>query len=58
MRVPVPTIMAISGHKTQKSFMTYVKTTGDEHAQIMKNFWIENDEKKTKIDTDLGPEKG
>ena len=38
--------------------MTYVKTTGDEHAQIMKNFWIENDEKKTKIDTDLGPEKG
>ena len=39
MGVPVPTIMAISGHKTQKSFMTYIKATGEEHAQIMKKHW-------------------
>jgi len=37
--VPVPTIMSISGHKTQKSFMTYIKATGEEHAQIMKKHW-------------------
>ena len=45
MGVPVPTIMSISGHRTQKSFMMYIKATGEEHAQIMRKFW---DEKKTK----------
>jgi integrase len=42
MRVPVPTIMSISGHKTQKSFMSYIKATGEEHAQIMKKIWDDN----------------
>jgi integrase len=52
MGVPVPTIMSISGHKTQKSFMTYIKATGEEHAQIMKKFWDNNDEKTTKNEQD------
>ena len=37
--VPVMTIMSISGHKTEKSFRSYIKATGEEHAQIMKAFW-------------------
>jgi integrase len=48
MRVPVPTIMSISGHKTQKSFMSYIKATGEEHAQIMKKIWDGHDRKKSK----------
>ena len=39
MGVPVMTIMAISGHKTEKSFRTYIKASGEEHAQIMKKIW-------------------
>jgi integrase len=39
MGVPILTIMAISGHKTEKSFRMYIKASGEEHAQIMKNIW-------------------
>lgn len=37
--VPVLTIMAISGHKTEKSFLTYIKASGLQHAQLMKKHW-------------------
>ena len=30
--------------------MTYIKATGEKHAQIMKKFWDNNDEKTTKND--------
>lgn len=53
MGVPVLTIMAISGHRTEKSFRTYIKATGEEHAQIMKKFW---DEKKSENDQKEGVE--
>lgn len=47
--VPVMTIMAISGHKTEKSFRSYIKASGEEHAKILKGFWdrnkMKNDEK-------------
>jgi integrase len=39
MGVPVLTIMAISGHRTEKSFRTYIKATGEEHARIMEKYW-------------------
>lgn len=39
MGVPVMTIMAISGHRTEKSFRTYIKASGEEHAQIMTDVW-------------------
>lgn len=39
--IPVLTIMAISGHRTEKSFRTYIKATGEEHAKIMKKHWDE-----------------
>jgi len=48
--VPPMTIMSISGHRTEKSFRSYIKATGEEHAKIMKGFWDRNssktDEKK------------
>lgn len=50
MGIPIPTIMAISGHKTEKNFKKYIKASGVEHAHIMKGYWdksyFKNDEKK------------
>ena len=37
--VPVMTIMAISGNRTEKSFRSYIKESGEEHARIMNGFW-------------------
>ena len=42
--VPVPAIMAISGHRNEKSFRMYIKASGEEHAQIMKSIWDKNKE--------------
>jgi integrase len=39
MGVPVLTIMAISGHRTEKSFRTYIKATGEEHSRIVEKYW-------------------
>jgi len=33
------TIMSISGHKTEKSFLKYIKVKQEEHAEIMKKEW-------------------
>lgn len=46
MGVPVMTIMSISGHRTEKSFRSYIKATGEEHAKILKRFWDKNNPKK------------
>lgn len=35
------TIMAITGHKTEKSFMKYIKLDGKDHAKILNDFLIE-----------------
>jgi hypothetical protein len=32
-------IMAITGHKTEKSFLKYIRVTPDEHAQRVKDLW-------------------
>jgi len=45
MGVPVPAIMSISGHLAPKSFIIYIKATGEGHEQKMKRFW---DEKQAK----------
>lgn len=39
--VPVPTIMAISGHRTEKNFYKYIKADGMEHARMMKRLVLE-----------------
>jgi integrase len=36
---PSITIMAVTGHKTEKAFLKYIKVTPKEHAEKMKNLW-------------------
>lgn len=38
------TIMKITGHKTESSFLTYIKTTPKEHALKLKEFWAKQKE--------------
>lgn len=38
-KVPSLTIMAITGHSTEKSFLRYIKVTPDEHAEILDLHW-------------------
>lgn len=40
---PTITIMAISGHKTEQSFLTYIKADAQQHAIIMKERWLRGD---------------
>lgn len=37
--LPSLTIMAITGHKTEKSFLKYIKTTPEKHAKMMAEAW-------------------
>ncbi|WP_375180883.1 tyrosine-type recombinase/integrase [Chryseobacterium sp.] len=38
-KLPTHTIMAITGHQSEKEFMGYIQTTPKEHAEQMRNFW-------------------
>lgn len=38
-KIPNRTIMAITGHKSEREFEKYVKRTKDEHADIVKKYW-------------------
>ncbi|UPT67165.1 MAG: site-specific integrase [Sphingobacteriales bacterium JAD_PAG50586_3] len=38
-KLPSLTIMAITGHKTEKAFMRYIKTSPSENAEILKKHW-------------------
>lgn len=37
--VPILTIMAFSGHKSEKNFRKYIKSTNEDHRKIMKEYW-------------------
>lgn len=37
--IPTYTIMAISGHRTEKSFLKYLRVSKEEHAKLMKQAW-------------------
>jgi hypothetical protein len=37
--VPPITIMRITGHRTERAFLTYIKVTPDEHAKIMMGYF-------------------
>jgi integrase len=37
--IPSITIMSVTGHRTEKSFMTYIKVKQSEHSAIMKRFF-------------------
>lgn len=43
---PSITIMAITGHKTEKAFLKYIKLTNTEHAQHLKLIWNERNNLK------------
>ena len=42
-KVPVITIQAITGHKTQAAFMKYIKVAPTEHANILGEHWKEKE---------------
>ncbi len=44
---PAINIMKITGHKTQKSFMRYIKVTGDEVANLLEQHWASINNHKT-----------
>jgi len=39
---PAISIMKITGHKSEKSFLKYIKVTPEEHAVLLQKFWDEN----------------
>ncbi len=45
---PSLTIMAITGHKTEKSFLKYIKVTPDQHAKILQGIWADRKVKEVK----------
>ena len=45
MGIPTITIMGITGHRTERAFLTYIEVTPDEHARIMMGFF----EKQNKL---------
>ncbi len=36
---PSISIMAITGHKTEKAFYSYIKVNEEEHAEMLKKHW-------------------
>ena len=47
--LPAITIMSITGHKTEKAFLKYIKTSPKEHADIMRSHWEESNEFNLKV---------
>ena len=39
MKFPHVSIMQITGHKTESSFLKYIKVTPSEHAEMLESFW-------------------
>jgi integrase len=50
MGVPSITIMAITGHKTETSFLKYIKVTPQEHATKILEIWRRNEMKVVNYD--------
>ena len=46
---PSITIMAITGHKTEKAFLKYIKVTPKEHAEKMKLLWEKRELKRIAV---------
>lgn len=42
MGMPSKTIMAVTGHRTEKAFLKYIRVTKDQHANIMADFFKRN----------------
>ena len=48
--IPSITIMKITGHKTESSFLKYIKVTPEEHAVKMYEMWQENGDHLRKVE--------
>ncbi|MEN8250130.1 MAG: tyrosine-type recombinase/integrase [Bacteroidota bacterium] len=46
MGVPILAIMAISGHKSEKAFLKYIKLEQEEHARMALNLWKQRYQKE------------
>ncbi|PTT74108.1 tyrosine-type recombinase/integrase, partial [Chryseobacterium sp. HMWF001] len=44
--IPTPVIMSITGHATETQFLTYIKKTNAENAEVLRNFYKRSAEKK------------
>jgi integrase len=44
--IPTITIMAVTGHKTEKAFLSYIKVSPREHAEIMAAHWAKRAQMK------------
>jgi integrase len=44
---PATSIMKITGHRTEKAFMKYIKITPREHANKLRELWKQNTPSKT-----------
>lgn len=44
LQIPTPVIMAITGHATETQFLTYIKKTTTENAEVLRNFYKRNAE--------------
>ncbi|MHA4810459.1 tyrosine-type recombinase/integrase [Flavitalea flava] len=47
--IPAQTIMKITGHKKESTFLKYIKLSGSEHAEIMRTHWHTATEKKRQL---------
>ena len=41
--IPVLSIMSISGHRTEKAFLRYIKISGQQHAKNVLDIWTKDD---------------
>ncbi|MDV3980946.1 integrase [Elizabethkingia anophelis] len=44
--IPTPVIMSITGHSTETQFLTYIKKTNAENAEVLRNFYKRSAEEK------------
>lgn len=47
-RFPTLGIMKMTGHKTEKAFLSYIKVTEEEHAEMLRKLWEESEQTKNK----------
>lgn len=41
---PAISIMQITGHRTEKAFMAYIRVTPEQHAELLREHWIKNNQ--------------
>ena len=47
-KLPTPVIMAITGHTTEKMFLSYIGKTSKDNAEVLNEFWKLQDQKREK----------